>query len=125
MKELDNFNYIKRNYETILAEYEAAGKQSFTSKTTAEFIANLPSIGELSGIKRILIENMGVKKQDKKEITELKITASSSFPNTANFIDTLERSKLPIQISSLSMTFQNNQLNSIMVILIYKKVVEE
>lgn len=124
-KELDNLNYVRRNYDNLLWEYDSIGSQSFSSKSTAEFISKLPTLGELTGVKRMVIENTGVKKQDKFEITELKINASSSFPNMANFIDILERSKLPIQISSLTMSFQNSQLNTVLVVMIYKKLIEE
>jgi hypothetical protein len=124
-KNIENLNFYKKSVENLQREFESASIQSFSTKSSSEFIAKLPKIGEFSGIKQMKVENAEVKKENGLEVTELKITTVSRFPDVANFIDILERSKLPIQISALSMDFRGGQLNTVMTIKIYKKVIED
>ncbi len=124
-KNLENLNFYKKNSEALEMEYESISLQTFSSKSTSEFIAQLPKLGEFSGIGEMQIENTDVKKEKDYEITELKITVNSSFPNIANFIDILERSKLPIRVASLRMAFDKKKLYTEMSIKIYKKVIED
>ncbi len=123
LKDIDNLNYYKRNVENLELEFESISTQSFSSKSTSEFIAKLPKIGEFSGIDRMKIENAEVKKENGLEVTELKINTASMFPSVADFIDILERSKLPIRISALSMNYENGRLDTVMTIKIYKKMI--
>lgn len=123
-KDLDNLNYYIRSVDSLQAEYDSISSQSFTSKSTAEFLAKLPKISEFSGIKKITIENTGIKKDSKLEVTELKISVLARFQNLASFIDILERSKLPIQISSLSIGARDDQLSAVLIIQVYKKVLQ-
>ncbi len=125
LKDVDNIRFYERTVRSLELEFENVSRQSFTSKSTSEFIATLPKLGDLSGLDHIKIESQGVSTENDLEITVLKVTASSLFPQIANFIDFLERSKLPIQISSLEMKFVKNQLQTQMMLRIYKKNIED
>lgn len=123
--QIENIKFLERNVRSLEAKFQNISKQFFSTKSTSEFVAKLPKIAEMSGIKTLKIENLGVKIENDLEITELRITTSSMFSDVANFIDILERSKLPIQIASMKMFFKKNQLNTAMVICIYKKIIKE
>lgn len=125
LKDVENIRFYERTVRSLELEFENASRQSFTSKSTSEFIATLPKIGELTGLDRIKIESQGVTTENDLEITVLKVSTSSLFPQIANFIDFMERSKLPIQISSLSMKFTRSKLETLMVLRIYKKNIED
>jgi hypothetical protein len=123
--EVGKLDLYKRNAEVLEMQFMSMGDTALTSKSLAEFFTKLPKISEMTGIKKITIENSGTKKEDQREITEIKVTANSSFASIANFIDILERSRLPIQIVNLQMNYQNNSLSSTMIIRLSKKVAEE
>jgi hypothetical protein len=125
LQDVENLKFVERNVQALEMRYESTSRQFFSTKSTSEFVAKLPKLAELSGITGMNMENTGVKKQGDMEITELKITTTSMFPNVANFIDILERSKLPIQIANLNMVFSGNNLNTEMSIRIYKKSFED
>ncbi len=125
LKDVENIKFYERTVRSLELEFENASRQSFTSKSTSEFIATLPKIGELSGLDRIKIESQGISVENNLEITVLKISTTSLFPQIANFIDFMERSKLPIQISSLNMKFVRNKLETEISLRVYKKNIED
>jgi hypothetical protein len=122
-KEVDNLPFYDRYIKNLMLEYENIQKQSFSGKSTSEFIAKLPKIAEFSGITGLVIENAGVKSENDLEVTELHITCHSQFPDVANFIDVLERSKMPIHVQSLVMKNGEGNLTTAMVLKVYKKTV--
>ena len=125
LKEIDNLPFYERSVKNLISEFSNVSKQSFTTKSSTEFIAKIPTLAEICGIQSMKVENAGVRQENNLEITELSISTVSSFPDIANFIDLLERSQLPIQISSINMKFEDNKLYCVMTIKIYKKIIEE
>ena len=55
-KDVDNLPFYERSIKNLLFEFENIQKQSFSTKSTSEFIAKLPKIAEFSGIGEIKIE---------------------------------------------------------------------
>lgn len=121
---IDNHLFYERTVRSLEIEYENVSRQTFTTKSTSEFIAKLPKIAEMSGIRSMEIENSGVSVENGLEITSLNIKTVSQFPDVANFIDILERSRLPIQIASLEMVAQDGSIVTSMSMRIYKKIIE-
>lgn len=122
MKEVDNLVFYERVLKTLRQEYEGTEKESFSAKSTSEFIAKIPKIGELSGISEMKVDNAGIRREGDIEITELKISAESSFPNIANFIDVFERSRLAVQIYNISIKYESTRLQTQVVLRIYKRL---
>jgi hypothetical protein len=123
--EIGKLDLYKRNADVLEMQFMSMGDTSLSSKSLADFITKLPKVSEMTGIKKITIENSGTKKEDQREITEIKVSANSSFASIANFIDILERSRLPIQIVNLQMSYQGGSLSTTMIIRLSKKVTEE
>ncbi len=121
---VENEMFYERTVRSLEIEYENVSRQTFTTKSTSEFIAKLPKIAEMSGIHSMEIENAGISVENGLEITSLNIKTVSQFPDVANFIDILERSRLPIQIASLEMIAQDGNIVTSMSMRIYKKIIE-
>lgn len=124
-KKVENITFYERNVSSLEEEYESVSVQSFTTKSASEFIAKLPKLGELSGITEMEIENTGISIEESLEINSLEIITRSQFPDVANYIDILERSKLPIQIATLKMAINGDIVDSSMSVRVYKKIIED
>jgi hypothetical protein len=121
---IDNQLFYERTVRNLEIEYDNVSRQTFTTTSTSEFIAKLPKIAEMSGIRSMEIENSGVTVENGLEITSLNIKTVSLFPDVANFIDILERARLPILIASLDMIAQDGSVVTTMSMRIYKKIIE-
>lgn len=124
-RKIEDLVFLKKTVNSLNNEFQTIRMASFTSKSTSEFIAKLPRLAEISGIPKFQMENMKVFKENNQEVTELKILVYSHFPDIANFIQLLERSKLPVKVSSIQISYQKKALKTILMIRIYKRVLEE
>ena len=70
-------------------------------------------------------ENLGMHKEAKLEITDLRLTIQALFYQTADFMDLLERSRLPVQIAGFTAVSKDGKLDSELTLRIYKKVLED
>ncbi len=122
---IEDLIFLKKTVNSLNNEFQTVRMSSFTSKSTAEFIAKLPRLAEISGIRNFQMENMKIFNENNQEITELKILSASRFPDIANFIELLERSKLPVKVSSIQMSYHKKELKTILVIRIYKQILKE
>jgi len=118
-KNTGNLVFLKRTVSALKTEYENLIREGFDPKTSADFIANLPVLAEFSGIHRFAMQTKGSRTEGKQEIMTVEITMDGTFSALASFIDILERSRLPIQIESLSMERTPRWVSATMVIRIY------
>ncbi|OHD53374.1 MAG: hypothetical protein A2Y33_05535 [Spirochaetes bacterium GWF1_51_8] len=125
INDVENKKYYEKSLQSLQIEYDSLGQTAFAKKSSSEFIASLPKIAELSGILKLNVENKGNRVEEQYEVTELLLTTVSGFPEVANFVDALEMSGFPIQISKAQMEYANNNLNSVLEVKLYKKVIEE
>jgi hypothetical protein len=125
INDVENKNYYEKSLQSLQIEYDSLGQSGYVKKSSSEFIATLPKIAEMTGIQKLNINNKGVRVEQEYEVTELALTAVSSFPNIANFIDALEMSGFPIQISKTEMDYANNNLNTTLEVRVFKKIIEE
>ncbi|MFN4215873.1 MAG: GspMb/PilO family protein [Brevinematales bacterium] len=95
--------FLKRTVSSLKTEYENLIREGFDSRTSADFIANLPVLAEFSGIERFTMQTRGTGQEGKQEIMTVEMTMEGRFASIASFVDILERSRLPIQIETLIM----------------------
>ncbi|OHD62544.1 MAG: hypothetical protein A2014_00270 [Spirochaetes bacterium GWF1_49_6] len=125
ISDVENKNYYEKSLQNLQIEYDSLGQTGFVKKSSSEFIATLPKIAEMTGIQKLNINNKGIKNELQYEVTELALILTSSFPNIANFIDALEMSGFPIQISKTEMEYVNNNLTTTLEVRVFKKIIEE
>lgn len=124
-EKIDNLLFYEKNIAALEIEYESVSRQSYTTKSASEFIAKLPTLAENAGIDEMTIEQSGFSAENGMEIHRLSMTAGGDFSDIADFIDILERSKLPIQIEELSMENDGGDVTAAMEMKIYKKTLED
>lgn len=123
LQEINNLNYYERRIRDLEADYDQISRQSF--KSSSEFIAVLPKIGELSGIEETQIENKGSSQDNNMEITTLEVFVKAKFPSIGNLINNLEGYKIPIQVSDLEIEYVSNAVYGKMTVKIFKKIIKE
>jgi len=118
--ELESLPYYKRSIEKLQRELTDIEWESFSGRPLSEFVVLLPKMAEKSKIETLKIENTETRIENEREVTELQISAVSSFSKIASFIDLLERSRLPIQINSLGLEENNGKIKTSMSLRIFK-----
>lgn len=123
-KDAVNLPYYQKKAEQLRKYYDKLTGSSSLLTNGTEFTSQVPRAASRYGIRDISIENLGIQKETRHEITEIRVSALGDFRQNLSFLSEMENGAMPVQVKSLTMKIENGKVRSVIVLRLFRALPE-